>query len=59
MKIAKSTIVKKVDQLCEDGLVRRVDIKGKTGQIKQLYEVVDERETMPDDVGEKEAVGDF
>ncbi|HXG72595.1 MAG TPA: AAA family ATPase [Gemmatimonadaceae bacterium] len=39
LHIGKSVVVKKVDSLCEDGLLCRVDVKGRTGQTKQLYEV--------------------
>lgn len=39
LHIRKSIVVKKVDALCDDGTLRRVEVKGATGQTKQLYEV--------------------
>ena len=39
LHIGKSIVVKKVDALCKDGTLRLVEVKGSTGQTKQLYEV--------------------
>jgi len=43
LKISKSIAVKKVDALCVDGLLRRLEVRGSTGQTKQLYEVAPEQ----------------
>jgi hypothetical protein len=39
LHIQKAVVVKKVDALCDDGTLCRVDVRGRTGQTKQLYEV--------------------
>lgn len=39
LHIGKSIVVKKVDALCDENVLRRVEVKGSTGQTKQLYEV--------------------
>ena len=39
LHIGKAIVVKKVHALCDDGTLRQVDVKGSTGQTKQLYEV--------------------
>lgn len=48
LHIGKSIVVKKVDALCDEGVLNRVEVKGSTGQTKQLYEVI----TQVEQVGE-------
>jgi hypothetical protein len=49
LHIGKHTVVENVDALVKDKVLERIDVKGKTGQTKQLYQVA----TIPGAVAEE------